>query len=70
MVGTIIIAGLFIAGIAFALGHHFGRSEEQKAVAVTLMEFSRADAAAKVMVNHCYTRLSDGLRTELKRLGF
>jgi hypothetical protein len=69
MVGTIIIIGLFVVGIAFALGHHFGRSEEQKALAATLMEFSRVDADAKGLVNRCYRHVSGGLKTELKRLG-
>lgn len=57
------------AGVAsFVAGIVVGRKYEQKAVAKVLDQFSRVDADAKSLVNRCYTYLSDGLKSEMKKL--
>lgn len=57
------------AGVAsFVAGIVVGRKYEQKAVAKVLAEFSRVDADAKSLVNRCYLYLSNGIRSELKKL--
>ena len=54
---------------AFAGGVIVGRRYEQKLVAGVLSEFAKVDQHARSLVSRCYTYLSNGVKSELKKLG-
>jgi hypothetical protein len=63
------IAVSAVVGLATGIaGREIGRRYEQKAVAKVLSEFAIVDRDARELVNHCYSRLSSGIRAELDRL--
>jgi hypothetical protein len=55
---------------AFAGGVIVGRKYEQRAVATALAKLAAVDQQVLTLVVRCYSRLSSGLKTELKKLGF
>lgn len=55
--------------VCFAGGIIVGRKYEQRAVAAVLAKFAQVDSQAHSLVNRCFTFLSAGLKSELKKLG-
>jgi hypothetical protein len=58
----------FVVG-AFAGGVIVGRKYEQRAVAAALAELAAVDQQVRSLVARCYSRLSTGVKAELKKLG-
>jgi hypothetical protein len=55
---------------AFAGGVIVGRKHEQRVVATALAKLAAGDQRILTLVVSCYSRLSSGLKTELKKFGF
>ena len=64
---AIAITAAFFSGVV--VGQMYGRKVEQKAVAKVLSEFAAVDQEARSLVMRCWSRLADGVKAELKKIG-
>ncbi len=63
------ITALVCLVVGIIAGQVYGRKVEQKAVAKILSEFAAVDQEARSLVMRCWSRLANGVKAELKKLG-
>ena len=63
------ITAVLCLSVGIIAGQLYGRKVEQKAVAKILSEFAQVDQDARSLVMRCYSRLANGVKSELKKLG-